>query len=543
LLATAAIAAAIALAGCNTDGTSFAGRDLQPLSPQMEAKIEQKNMTKESPILVRIFKQEAELEVWKEDRSGRFALLETYPICRWSGQLGPKIREGDRQAPEGFYTITPAQLNPNSNYYLSFNMGYPNAYDRAWGRTGSQLMVHGDCSSRGCYAVTDQQITEIYALARESFVGGQRSFQVQAYPFRMTPLNMAKHRNNPSMAFWKMIKRGYDHFEVSHLEPKVDVCQKHYVFNAEPPAGSAKPPNFSPAGRCPAYSVPQDIAQAVLEKQRRDEFQIAELIRRGTRTVPINTAVDGGMNQVFLAGLKDKGTMRNGESNVQALAATETPERFPVVAAVSPASEQLQVSTTGSLAIDNVPMPRAAPKPKAGRAPAEQRSFASRIGGVFGLASDDNKRAANSESRRVASNNSSLFGNLFSSNDDAAEKKTKNSNGVFDRMGRMIGLRGPQQETADAAPAPHPAPAARLPRTAAAAAIQPHPPRLPAAPAAAPARAKAPPAEPAKPRPLDQNNAPPVQTASNGARTNAGLVTGAAPVVPSGSFNSRWYGN
>ena len=78
-----------------------------------------------SPILVRIFKEESELEVWKQETTGRFALLKTYPICRWSGELGPKIKEGDRQAPEGFYTITPGQMNPNSNYYLAFNIGYP----------------------------------------------------------------------------------------------------------------------------------------------------------------------------------------------------------------------------------------------------------------------------------------------------------------------------------------------------------------------------------------------------------------------------------
>ena len=193
----------------------------------------EKDMDLQSPILVRLFKQEAELEVWKQDRSGRFALLKTYPICRWSGDLGPKVREGDRQAPEGFYTITPAQMNPQSAYYLSFNTGYPNAYRPALGRTGSQLMVHGDCSSRGCYAMTDEQIAEIYSLGRESFFGGQKAFQFQAYPFRMTPINMAKHRNNPNMPFWKMIKEGYDHFEVTRQEPKVDFCEKKYVFDAD----------------------------------------------------------------------------------------------------------------------------------------------------------------------------------------------------------------------------------------------------------------------------------------------------------------------
>ena len=274
---------------------------MQPLSDKMLAEIESKNMAKESPILVRIFKQESELEVWKEDKNGQFALLRTYPICRWSGELGPKIKQGDRQAPEGFYTITPGLMNPNSSYYLAINTGFPNAYDRANGRTGAFLMIHGDCSSAGCYAMTDEQISEIYALARESFFGGQKSFQIQAYPFRMTPLNMAKHRNSPHMAFWKMLKQGYDHFEVTRHEPKVDVCERHYVFDAE---SSGK---FSASDRCPAYRVPEEIASVVRDKQRRDDIQTAELISRGTPAAPVRMGVDGGMNPTFLAAVKSHG--------------------------------------------------------------------------------------------------------------------------------------------------------------------------------------------------------------------------------------------
>jgi murein L,D-transpeptidase YafK len=317
LLASAAIAAAVALAGCDTDGTpSVTGRHMQPLSDRLVADIETRNMAKESPILVRIFKQEAELEVWKEDKTGRFALLRSYPICRWSGELGPKIKQGDRQAPEGFYTITPSLMNPNSQYYLAINTGFPNAYDRANDRSGAFLMIHGDCSSAGCYAMTDEQIAEIYALARESFFGGQKSFQIQAYPFRMTPLNMAKHRSSPHLAFWKMLKQGYDHFEVTRLEPKVDVCDKHYVFNAE---SSGK---FSPADRCPAYKVPQEIASAVRDKQRRDDTQTAELINRGTPAVPARMGVDGGMNPTFLSAVKTHGgpgtTIRTSSGTIPA---------------------------------------------------------------------------------------------------------------------------------------------------------------------------------------------------------------------------------
>ena len=302
-LASAAIAAAGALGGCQTDGTDLSARAMTPLTSKTLAELEQKNMSKDSPILVRLFKQDAELEVWKKDRTGRFALLKTYPICRWSGELGPKIKEGDRQAPEGFYSITPSQMNPKSQYYLAFNMGYPNAYDRAWNRTGAELMIHGDCSSRGCYAMTDEQISEIYALGREAFFGGQRAFQVQAYPFRMTAENFARHRNNPNLAFWKMLKRGNDHFEVTRLEPKVDVCEKRYVFDAQAPANSS-PLSFNPVAKCPAYEISSDIVTAVNEKQRQDEFQTAELITRGTKTSPIRTGTDGGMHPIFMAALQ-----------------------------------------------------------------------------------------------------------------------------------------------------------------------------------------------------------------------------------------------
>src|ERR1700722_12132847 len=286
----AALAAALALAGCDTDGGVMpSGRALAPLSDKMLADIEAKNMTKESPILVRLYKEESELEVWKQDNTGHFELLKTYPICRWSGELGPKIKLGDRQAPEGFYTITPGQMNPNSSYYLAINTGFPNSYDRANGRTGEFLMIHGDCSSAGCYAMTDEQIAEIYALARESFFGGQKAFQIQAYPFRMTTLNMAKHRNSPNMAFWRMIKEGNDHFLVTKTEPKVDVCEKHYVFDAVAPGNASTPLTFHARDKCPVYEVPAEIASAVKEKHDTDERGFTDYANRGVATVAVRT--------------------------------------------------------------------------------------------------------------------------------------------------------------------------------------------------------------------------------------------------------------
>jgi len=311
LVTSAALAGAGALlASCNGEDMSLANnaKANQPVPPKLIADMTAKDMDLQSPILIRLFKQEAELEIWKQDRSGRFALLKTYPICRWSGDLGPKVREGDRQAPEGFYAISPAQMNPQSAYYLSFNTGYPNAFDKALGRSGSQLMVHGDCSSRGCYAMTDEQIAEIYSLGRESFFGGQKSFQLQAYPFKMTPANMAKHRNNPNMPFWKMIKEGSDHFEVTKQEPKVEFCEKKYVFDAVKAPNATRDPVFDASAKCPAYVIPDEVADAVREKQATDLAETARLIAKGTPVARTNTGIDGGMHRVFAARVPDGNT-------------------------------------------------------------------------------------------------------------------------------------------------------------------------------------------------------------------------------------------
>src|SRR5690349_20165365 len=188
------LAAALTPVTCLGQSTKpLPAKATQELPAELLALLERKKMPKYSPIVVRVFKEEAELEVWKQDTTGRFQILKIYPICRWSGDLGPKLQEGDRQAPEGFYTITPELMNPNSNFYLAINVGYPNSFDNANKRDGSSLMIHGDCSSSGCYAMTDEQISEIYSLARDSFVGGRPSFQVQAYPFRLTPANLTRH--------------------------------------------------------------------------------------------------------------------------------------------------------------------------------------------------------------------------------------------------------------------------------------------------------------------------------------------------------------
>lgn len=264
------------LASCNGVFDSSIPKHERPVPEHLIKKMEIKGMSLGSPLIVRIFKQENVLEVWKKDHTNRFALLESYEICKWSGKLGPKRKEGDRQAPEGFYHVTPGLMNPNSSYHLSFNMGYPNTYDRANGRTGSHLMVHGACSSAGCYSMTDEYVEEIYSLARESFKGGQRSFQIQAYPFRMTAENMAKNINHPDFEFWKMLKEGSDHFEVTRLPPKVDVCEKRYVFNRYPDEGE----KFRSGAECPPATMPRSLALAFNEKQNKDESTFEKILKR-----------------------------------------------------------------------------------------------------------------------------------------------------------------------------------------------------------------------------------------------------------------------
>ena len=227
------VAACAWIAGCdNSYLDQSSARSQQPISSATLAEMEKLDTTPSSPTLIRTYKKEAELEIWKMKSNGEYALLKTYPMCRWSGQLGPKKREGDMQVPEGFYSIAPGQMNPNSHYYLAFNVGYPNAYDRAYGRTGGNVMVHGVCSSAGCFSMTDEQVADIYAIARKSFAGGQREIQLQSYPFHMTAENMAKFRLDPNIDFWKNLKDGSDHFEVTKNEPSVLVCGKHYVFDA-----------------------------------------------------------------------------------------------------------------------------------------------------------------------------------------------------------------------------------------------------------------------------------------------------------------------
>jgi len=491
LLTSAVLAAAGAfLAGCDGEDMSLAmnAKANQPVPPKLVAAMVEKDMDLQSPILVRLFKQEAELEVWKQSRSGKFELLKTYPICRWSGDLGPKVREGDRQAPEGFYSITPGQMNPQSAYYLSFNTGYPNAYDQALGRSGSQLMVHGDCSSRGCYAMTDEQIAEIYSLGRESFFGGQKAFQFQAYPFRMTALNMAKHRNNPNLAFWKMIKEGYDLFEITHREPKVDFCEKHYVFDAIRAPNATSDPVFHASAKCPQYAMADDIADSLRQKQEEEQAEFNKLVAKGTPVAKLNTGIDGGMNQIFASHVPggNTGLSEGGEGQSLSLASfSRAPGTIPgtVNPPRNPGSDDTAFATAAA--------PPAAP-------------------------------AASAPATRVASA-------------APAAQQAPESEGFFASLGRKMGFSG--STTADTTAATPAAPA--KPKVAE------------KRPEASIVRQKEKPAEtrqaatrpPFKPSISDKDNASEqqaAQTPAAPAQPKENMVAGAQPIVQSNSFDSRF---
>ncbi|WP_408015669.1 L,D-transpeptidase family protein [Rhizobium alarense] len=299
------------LSGCMSSGLEDLANTVPPLSSKVKAEMARKGMTPESPVLVRIFKQESELEIWKRDKSGRYALFKTYPMCRWSGKLGPKTQTGDRQAPEGFYHVSASMLNPKSQYYLSFNLGYPNRLESALGYTGDALMVHGACSSSGCYAVTDQGIAEIYPVVQAALAGGQRQFQVQALPFRMTAANMARYRGSEHFAFWKTLKEGSDSFELVRQPPKVSVCSGRYMFNAEFDGGEPA----DPLAACPAR-LNQTDPRLVAEVQKLDALSA------GSQSALMYSYVDGGMHPSFRALLEKQGA--------KALAAKTSRTKYPI---------------------------------------------------------------------------------------------------------------------------------------------------------------------------------------------------------------------
>lgn len=203
---------------------------------RLDQRLAETGLSRGAPVFVRIFKREHELELWMQ-KDGRFVLFAAYPVCRFSGGLGPKLQTGDHQAPEGFYTVGRSQLNPNSRWRRAFNVGFPNLFDRSHGRTGSDIMVHGGCSSIGCYAMTNQVIDGIWGLIVAALDNGQKRFAVHVFPFRITDERLARFEAGPWSEFWGDLKKGYDLFEQTHTPPRVSVCQGRYATSPGPSGG------------------------------------------------------------------------------------------------------------------------------------------------------------------------------------------------------------------------------------------------------------------------------------------------------------------
>ena len=199
--------------------------DLARLGERLAAK----GLAKGRPLFIRIFKASSELEIWMQPAKDKaFVLLDTYPICHWTGTLGPKLREGDRQSPEGFYSVQNRQMRLVGRWQKAFNIGFPNTHDQLNKRTGSNILVHGGCSSVGCFAMTEQVQDEIFELAKAAVSGGQERFHIHIFPFRMTEANMAAHAEHAWAGFWAGLKTGHDSFERTKFPPKVAICEQRY---------------------------------------------------------------------------------------------------------------------------------------------------------------------------------------------------------------------------------------------------------------------------------------------------------------------------
>jgi hypothetical protein len=331
--------------------------------------------------------------------------------------------------------------------------------------------------------MTDEEIGEIYALAREAFAGGQKEIQLQAYPFRMTPANMARHRNNPNFAFWKMIKRGNDDFIASRVEPKVDVCDRHYVFDAAPPNGSNKPPVFNPTGPCPSYELDPAMADAVNAKEKKDSLEFAALVKQNAPTASLETSTDGGMNRVFVSKLDTATYTYDSDGHLHV--PPVQPGRLPP--AISPprgSESDMQAAVA---------------------APPVRGSLGNPFGALF-------SSQASAEPPAAAADASAPKTPAAKRSATATVRKPKPAR--RDAPAAVAGLR--------------PGSAARKDEPQQADSAEPKP------------KAGEQQAEAAKPKPKAKGEQQ--ADASTPPASNGGLINGAQPMIPSGSFDSRWQG-
>ena len=205
--------------------------DRSRIEADLRKKLAAKGLTYGTPVHLMAFKESKELEIWLEEDGGhKFRHFATLPICAFSGDLGPKLREGDRQTPEGFYNLRHEFLHPSSAYHLAIDIGFPNSLDRSLGRTGSLIELHGACQSIGCYAMGNSGIEEIYLLVEQSFMRGVRRATFAAYPFRPTPERLAAERDHIWFEFWENIAGSYTKFMDLRRPPHFIPLRGRYLF-------------------------------------------------------------------------------------------------------------------------------------------------------------------------------------------------------------------------------------------------------------------------------------------------------------------------
>ncbi len=260
-------------------------------------RLARKGLKRGDAVFLRLFKASSELEVWLR-RDTQFTLLDIYPICHWTGTLGPKIREGDKQSPEGFYSIASSQIRLVGRWRNAFNLGFPNPLDRTLKRSGSHILIHGGCSSTGCFAMTDQVQAELYDLLQSAFQGGQKHVHVHVFPFRMTEENLALHKDHPAARSWTELKAGYDAFESTRMPPRVALCGPRYSITAAEPGDPGDPklwPVLRPQATGSALAS-SGIAPCTIESEGMNATQAAALTTSSTTTpAPSGLEVDAGL--------------------------------------------------------------------------------------------------------------------------------------------------------------------------------------------------------------------------------------------------------
>jgi murein L,D-transpeptidase YafK len=279
---------------------------------RLDQRLAEQGVALDAPLFIRVFKAESQMELWTGDEEGNYKLFATYPICYWSGTLGPKQREGDKQAPEGFYTVSMEQsIHKGTRWPKSLNVGYPNAFDKVNLRSGSYILIHGGCASIGCFAMTNKVSGEVFQLATQALEAGQSNIPVHVFPFRMTEENLTKYNAPEWRSFWANLKEGYDLFERTHRPPRVSVCGQRYEFA---PASRLQAANPGPLEVCP------ETEQVIADLSRINK-RVAEQPEPATQTSEIKTAsLQGPVS--YLGGPAATAVMgsRNGDNFEQQLA-------------------------------------------------------------------------------------------------------------------------------------------------------------------------------------------------------------------------------